>query len=159
MARRPLTRERVLRAALKVADRSGVEALSMRKLAAELGVEAMSLYNHVANKDDLLDGLVELIAADIDFAPDARDWKAAIRRPVVSLHEVLSRHAWAAGLWMQGKSLGEARPRFADAVLRGLRIGGFSDDLIYHGYHVIQSHVLGFSLQEQDLDLDERKLE
>src|SRR4051812_38240621 len=98
--RRTLTRERVLRTAVKLADRHGVDDLSMRRLAKEVGVEAMSLYNHVANKDDLLDGLVELVGEDIDLAEDATDWKSGIRRRVISLHEVFDRHPWAAGLWM-----------------------------------------------------------
>jgi AcrR family transcriptional regulator len=157
--RRPLTRDRVLRAALRLVDKKGLDELSMRKLAQELGVEAMSLYNHVADKDDLLDGLVELIGGEIDLAQDAPDWKTGIRRRVVSLYQVFSRHPWAAGLWMKGRSLGVARPRFADAVLAGLRDGGFSEDLIYHGFHVIQGHVLGFTLQEQNLDFDAKKLE
>src|SRR4051794_39719482 len=131
----------------------------MRKLAQELGVEAMSLYNHVAGKDDLLDGLVELVGAQVDLAEDAAHWKAGIRRRVVSLHELFSRHPWAAGLWMQGRSIGVARPRFADAVLRGLRDAGFSDQVVYHGFHVIQSHVLGYTLQERNLDLNAKKLE
>jgi AcrR family transcriptional regulator len=158
-SRRTLTRERVLRAAIRLADTRGLDELSMRKLAQALGVEAMSLYNHVADKDDLLDGMVELIGGDLDLAENAPDWKAGIRRRAVSLHELFAKHPWAAGLWMKGRSLGVARPRFADAVLRGLREGGFPDDLVYHGFHVIQSHVLGFTLQEQNLGFDPKKLE
>jgi AcrR family transcriptional regulator len=149
----------VLRAAIVLADRGGIEALSMRKLAQKLGVEAMSLYNHVANKDDLLDGILESVASEIDLAPDAADWKAAMRRRAISAHEVLSDHPWACSLWMSGTSSGRARLRFADAVLRGLREAGFSPDLTYHGFHVIQSYILGFTLQEQAADFDVKDLE
>jgi AcrR family transcriptional regulator len=131
----------------------------MRKLAQELGVEAMSLYNHVANKDEILDGIVELVANAIELPPDETDWQAAMRRRVISAHEALSRHPWAARLWMGGRTMGGARPRFANSVLRGLREAGFSDDLTYHGFHVLQSHVLGFALQERSFDFSKKKLE
>jgi AcrR family transcriptional regulator len=150
----PLTRERVLRAAIALADERGIKALSMRKVAKELGVEAMSLYNHVANKDDMLDGIVEAIASEIDLALDTADWKAAVRRRAISAHEVLSDHPWASSLWMTSRSFGPARIRFADSLLRGLREAGFSDDLTYHGFHVLQAHVLGYTLQEQNLGFD-----
>src|SRR5918992_2078974 len=102
--RAPLTKERVLEAAIALADEGGIKALSMRKLAQELGVEAMSLYNHVANKADLLDGIVELVAGEIDLALDEEDWKAALRRRVISAHAALSSHPWAAGLWMSSET-------------------------------------------------------
>src|SRR5687768_5453566 len=92
----PLSRERVLHAAVALADEGGIQALSMRKVAQELGVEAMSLYNHVANKDDMLAGIVELVAGEIELAKDESDWKAATRRRALSTHEVLLRHSWAA---------------------------------------------------------------
>ena len=156
--RTPLSRERVLRAAIALVDGGGIKALSMRKLAQELGVEAMSLYNHVANKDDILDGIVDLVATEIDLAPDGVDWKAAMRRRVISAHEVLSRHAWAASLWMSSSTFGSARMRYADAVLRGLREAGFSEDLTYHGFHVLQSHVMGYTLHEQGFEFDAQEL-
>jgi AcrR family transcriptional regulator len=157
--RTPLNRDRVLRAAIVFADERGIDSLSMRKLAHELGVEAMSLYNHVANKEDLLDGIVELVASEIDLASDGDDWKTAMRRRVLSAHEVLSRHPWAANLWMASKTFGAARMRFADSVLRGLREGGFADELTYHGYHVLQAHVMGVTLFEGTLDFDAAELE
>jgi AcrR family transcriptional regulator len=153
--RMPLTRERVLRAAIALADDGGIKALSMRKLAQELGVEAMSLYNHVAGKDDVLDGIVELVAGEIDLAPEERDWKAATRRRALSAYDALSRHRWAANLWMSGGgTFGGARMRFADSLLRGLREGGFSDELTYHAYHVLQSHFIGYALYALSLDFD-----
>ena len=149
----------MLRAALSLSDRGGIEALSMRKLAGKLGVEAMSLYNHVAGKDDILGGIVDLVASEIDLAPGDADWKAAMRRRAISAHEVLSRHPWAASLWMSGGTFGGARLQYAEAVLRGLREAGFSKDLIYHAFHVLQSHVLGFTLQERTIALDAEELE
>ena len=156
--RTPLSRDRVLRAAIALVDRGGIKALSMRKLAQDLGVEAMSLYNHVANKDDILDGIVELVASEIDLALEGGDWKAAMRRRAISAHEVLSNHAWAASLWMSSSTFGSARMRYADAVLRGLREAGFSEDLTYHGFHVLQSHVMGFTLHEQGFQTDAQEL-
>ena len=156
--RAPLSRERVLHAAVALADEGGIEALSMRKLAEKLGVEAMSLYNHVDNKDDILGGIVELVAGEIDLALDGPDWKTAMRRRAISAHEVLSRHRWACNLWMSTRTFGEARMRYADAVLRGLREAGFSDDLMYHAFHVLQSHVMGFTLQEANYEFDAAEL-
>jgi AcrR family transcriptional regulator len=158
-SRVPLSRERVLRAAIALADEGGIEALSMRKLAQELGVEAMSLYNHVENKDDILGGVVDLVAGEIDLALDGGDWKAAMRRRAISAHEVLSSHPWAAGLWMSARGFGEGRMRFADAFLRGLREAGFSEDLTYHGFHVLQAHVMGYTLQERNFEFDGEELE
>lgn len=136
----------MLKAAIRLADDGGIEALSMRKLAQALRVEAMSLYNHVANKDDLLAGIVELVASEIELAPAGPDWKAALRQSAISAHEVLLRHRWAPGLWMSTAEVGPARLRNADAILRTLREAGFSEDLTYHGYHILQSHVMGFTL-------------
>jgi AcrR family transcriptional regulator len=157
--REPLSRERVLGAAIALADEGGIKALSMRKLAQELGVEAMSLYNHVKNKDHILDGIVELVAEQIDLAPNGDgDWKTLMRRRAVSAHEILTRHPWASSLWMSSQGIGRARMAFADALLRGLREAGFSPDLTYHAYHVLQSHVMGFTLQERGLQLDAEEL-
>jgi AcrR family transcriptional regulator len=156
--RTPLSRERVLRAAVALADEGGIKALSMRKLAQALGVEAMSLYNHVANKDDVLDGIVELVAGEIDLVPDGGDWKADTRRRALSTYEALSRHRWAANLWMSGGAIGGARMRLSDSLLRGLREGGFSEDLIYHAYHVLQSHIMGYALYALSFDFDAAEL-
>jgi AcrR family transcriptional regulator len=152
-----LTRERVLRAALTFADERGIEALSMRKLAQELGVEAMSLYNHVDNKDDIVAGILDLVANEIDLPADGADWKTAMRRRAISAHEAFSRHRWAAGIWMSRKG-GRAGMRDGDAVLQCLREAGFSKDLTYHAYHVFQGYVLGFTLQELNFPYDSEQL-
>jgi AcrR family transcriptional regulator len=155
----PLSRERVLRAAVRLADEGGIQALSMRKVAQELGVEAMSLYNHVANKDDMLAGIVELVAGEIDLAGDEPDWKAATRRRALSTHEVLLRHSWAAGIWMSTGSPGPARFRHGDAILRGFREAGFSEGLTYHGFHVLQGHVIGYTLYATGFRFDAAELD
>ena len=157
--RTPLSRERVLRAAIDLADAGGIDGLSMRKLGQALGVEAMSLYNHVANKEDVLDGIVELLAGEVDLAADVADWKEAIRRRAISAHELFWQHPWVCNLWMTAGTLGVARMRFADAQLRNLREGGLPDHLVYHGFHVLQGHVLGFTLQEQNVRFEEGELE
>ena len=145
-ARIPLSRERVLSAAIALADESGIESLSMRKLAERLGVEAMSLYNHIANKNDLLEGIVEAAAGEIVTPADDVDWKKAIHEVAISAHETLLRHPWASGLWM-GTTPGPARMRYGDSLLGAFRGGGFSKDLTYHAYHIVESYVLGFTTQ------------
>jgi AcrR family transcriptional regulator len=149
----PLTRERVLQAAVALADRGGVRSLSMRKLAQELGVEAMSLYHHVANKDDILDGIVDVVFGEIDL-PDASveaDWKAAMRRRAISAREVLRRHPWATGLMESRSTPGPATLRHHDGVLRVLRTAGFSVELSAHAFSVLDSYIYGFALQEANL--------
>jgi AcrR family transcriptional regulator len=141
----PLSRERVLHAAVALADVGGIEALSMRRLAKELGVEAMSLYNHVANKDEILDGIIDLVVGEIDHPSDGVDWKTAIRRSAISSRDVLLRHRWASKLWMSRQGGGRARLRHADWTLKTLREAGFSKDLIYHAFHILDAHVLGFT--------------
>src|SRR6187401_2799921 len=96
----PLSRERVLQAAIRLADEGGIESLTMRKLARELGVEAMSLYNHVANKDEIIDGIIDLVASEADLPADATDWKAAMRQSAISMRDAFLRHPWASSLWM-----------------------------------------------------------
>src|SRR3712207_3704414 len=124
--RPPLTRERVLHAAIKLADAEGFESLSMRKLAGKLGVEAMSLYNHVANKEDLLDEMVDVVFGEIRLPSTGGDWKAEMRARAVSAREVLLQHRWAIGL-MEGRLRpGPANLRYHDAVMGCLREAGFS---------------------------------
>jgi AcrR family transcriptional regulator len=151
-----LTRERVLRAALAFADERGLEKLSMRKLAQELGVEAMSLYNHVDNKDDIVRGIVNLVVDEVEL-PAGGDWKAALRRSAISAHEALSRHRWAATVWMTSGS-GRERMGHAEAALRCLREAGFAKDLTYHAFHVWQGYALGFTLQELNFPHDREEL-
>jgi AcrR family transcriptional regulator len=157
-ARRPLTRERVLRAALAFADERGLEELSMRKLAQELGVEAMSLYNHVENKDDIVNGMIGLIVAEIEAPSPGGDWKAELRKSAISAHEALSRHRWAASVWMSAGGAGGDRMRHANAALRSFREAGFPRDLTYHAYHVWQGYALGFTLQELNFPHDRESL-
>jgi AcrR family transcriptional regulator len=149
--RTPLNRERVLRAAVALADQGGFESLTMRKLAKELGVEAMSLYNHVANKDDLLDGMVDLVFAEIELPSSDGDWKAAMRARAVSTRDALNRHRWAIGLMEGRSSHGPANLALHDAVLGCLRAAGFSLDMTVHAYSVQDSYIYGFALQERDM--------
>jgi AcrR family transcriptional regulator len=142
----PLSRERVLRAAIDLADAGGIEALSMRRIAKELGVEAMSLYNHVANKDEILDGIVDTVAGEVELPPEGVDWKAAIRRSAISARDVYVRHPWASSLSMSRQSGGPARLRHGNWVLTTLREAGFSKDLTYHAYHILDAYVLGFTV-------------
>jgi AcrR family transcriptional regulator len=149
--RRPLTRERVLRAAIARADQGGFEALTMRKLANELGVEAMSLYNHVASKDDLLDGMVDLVFGEIEPPSTDVDWKTAMRKRALSTREALGRHRWAIGL-MEGRSNhGPANLSLHNAVLGCLRAAGFSMEMTVHAYSVQDAYIYGFALQERDM--------
>jgi AcrR family transcriptional regulator len=130
---------------MTLADEGGIEALSMRRLAKELGVEAMSLYNHVANKDEILDGIIDLVVNEIDHASDGVDWKSAIRRSAISTRDVLLRHRWASKLWMSRQGDGRARMRHGDWTLRTLREAGFSKDLMYHAFHILDAYALGFT--------------
>jgi AcrR family transcriptional regulator len=143
----PLSKERVLRAAVAFADEHGVEALSMRKLAKELGVEAMSLYKHVANKDAILSGMIDMVANEIEL-PDGPDWRSALRRNAISARDVFVRHKWAGRLWMSQQSGGAARLRLGDWTLRTLREAGFSQDLVYHAFHILEAHTLGFTVMQ-----------
>jgi AcrR family transcriptional regulator len=151
--RAPLTKQRVLRAAVTLADRGGVGSLSMRKLAQELGVEAMSLYHHVANKGEILDGIVDVVFSEIDLPTGEADWKAAMRQRAISAREALQRHPWATGLMESRSTPGPANLRHHDAVLGILRTAGFSVELAAHAYSVLDSYVYGFALQEASLPL------
>jgi AcrR family transcriptional regulator len=149
--RLPLSRQRVLTTAMTLADRSGVAALSMRKLADELGVEAMSLYHHVANKDDILDGLVDTVFSEIELPSGDSDWKAAMRRRAISARAALRRHPWATGLMESRATPGPATLRHHDGVLGILRTAGFSVELAAHAFSVLDSYIYGFALQEAAL--------
>jgi len=152
--RAPLSRERVLRAAVALADQNGIESLTMRRLGQELGVEAMSLYNHVANKDDILDGIVDLVLSDIDVPPSGTDWKPAMRHRAISAHEVLLAHPWAAMLVMSRYNIGPGMTRYLDATLGRLREGGFSIEGALDAWNTLDSHLYGFTLQELNLPFD-----
>ncbi len=146
--RAPLSRERVLRAAIQLADSAGIEALSMRRLGQELGVEAMSLYNHVANKDDLLNGIANLVLGEVEMPPHGGDWRAGMRRHAVSTHDVFVGHRWAAGLAMAPERVIPVRIEHMEWMLRHLRGAGFSEALTYHAYHAVDSQIVGFTLWE-----------
>ena len=152
--RAPLTRQRVVAAAVALADRGGVGSLSMRKLAQELGVEAMSLYHHVANKDDLLDGLIDVVFGEIDLPSGEAGWKAAMRQRAISAREALQRHPWATGLMESRSTPGPANLRHHDAVLGVLRNDGFTVELAAHAYSLLDSYIYGFALQEAGLPFD-----
>lgn len=138
----------MLAAALALADSSGVETLTMRRLGEELGFEAMSLYRHVANKDDLLDGMLDLVLAEWQLPERGGDWRAAIRTSATSVHDALRRHAWAARLLMSGSHLRPARLEYMDRLLGTLREGGFDADGAYHVYHLLDGYIFGFTLWE-----------
>jgi AcrR family transcriptional regulator len=159
--RAPLNRDRVLRAAVALADQAGMSALSMRKLGEALGVEAMSLYNHIASKSDLLDGMIDIVFGEIDLPAGAAGtgaaggedggWRAAMRRRAISARQVLRRHPWAIGLMESRITPGPATLRHHDAVLGCLRRAGFPLELTAHAYSLLDSYIYGFALQEAGL--------
>ena len=151
-SRVPLSRERVLLAAVKVADEGGVESLTMRRLAEELGAEAMSLYYHVAKKEDILDGLVDVIAREINDAvgqigaPSAgAAWKTAMRRRILRAREIFLKHPWAPDVFGSRDTASPEVLRYIDGVLAIMRDGGFSYDVAHHAMHALGSRALGFS--------------
>jgi len=146
-----LTRARVLACAVELADRDGLEALTMRRLGEELGVEAMSIYGHVANKDDLLNRMVDAVFAEIDLPPTSAPWRDALRHRSVSFREVLRRHPWAVALKGSGTNPGPATLRHHDRVLGTLLTGGFSLELTAHAISALDSYIYGFALQEKTL--------
>ena len=150
----PLTRQRVLRAAVALADRAGVGSLSMRKLAQELGVEAMSRYHHVANKEDILDGIVDVVFSEIELPAEGADWKTAMRQRAISARVALGRHPWAIGLMDSRSTPGPATLRHHDAVLGVLRSAGFSIEMAAHAFSVLDSYIYGFALQETSLPFE-----
>ena len=146
-----LTNGRVLQAAIALADRDGLDALTMRRLGAELGVEAMSLYKHVANKDEILGGIVELVLAEIEIPRAGADWKEAMRRRSISAREVLSRHSWAIGLLEARRSMGPTAMRYLDAILGNLRSAGFSIENAVHAFWLLDCYVYGHVIQETSM--------
>jgi AcrR family transcriptional regulator len=151
----PLSRERVLKAALELADGGGFHSLSMRKVAAKLRVEAMSLYNHVANKEDLIDGLVDIVFSEIEVPePGSVDWRTAMRSRALSVRAALQRHRWAVGLMEGRMSPGPANIANHNAVIGCLREGGFEFRDAVHAYSVMDAYIYGFALQERGLPFD-----
>jgi AcrR family transcriptional regulator len=146
--RAPLTRARVLQAAIDVADRGGNDALSMRKLGQELGVDAMALYRHVRGKDDLLDGLVEVIVGQFERPSPSGDWKTDLRQQAMAARQVMLRHPWARRVLEERGTGGPACIAYIESVLATLHDGGFSIELAHHALHVLSSRIFGFT---QDL--------
>ncbi len=147
----PLSRERVLRGAVAIADASGVGALTMRSLARELGAKPMSLYHYVAGKDEILDGIVDLVFGEIELPSAAGDWRSEMRRRAMSARQVLRRHTWAIGLMESRANPGPATLRHHDATIGTLRGAGFSVAATAHAYALLDSYVYGFALQEAAL--------
>ena len=154
--RRPLSRDRVLRAAVQLADESGLEAVSMRKLGHVLRVEAMSLYKHVANKDDILDGIADVVMSDFEVPAGDADWKSSIRRSAISAHQVLLRHPWASSVIESRRSAGPARLRYLDAVIGTLSAAGFTMQMAIRAIMALDSYTYGFVLQELAWPFDEQ---
>ena len=152
--RTPLSRERALEVAVALADAGGIASLTMRRLAQELGVEAMSLYYHVSNKDDILDGMVDRVFGEIELPATTLDWKTAMRRRAHSTRAALRRHPWAISLMESRRAPGPANLRHHDAVLGCLRHAGFSIELTAHAYAVLDSYVYGFARTEASLPFD-----
>ena len=153
-SREPLSRERALQVAMTLADKKGLEALTMRALAQELGVEAMSLYHHVSNKSDILDGMVDLVFAQVEVPKGTGDWKNEMRARAHSARAVLNKHPWALSLMESRSAPGMATLMHHDAVLGSLRKGGFSIALTAHAYSLIDAYLYGFVLQELQLPFD-----
>jgi AcrR family transcriptional regulator len=152
--RAPVTRARVLHAAVDLADEGGIDAVSMRKLGQKLGVEAMAIYRHVRDKDDLLDGLVEFVLAEIERPSRNDDWKVAVRDQAIAARRVMLRHPWAPRLLEERAVGGPAFLGHVESVLSTLLAAGFSIDLAHHALHVLSSRIFGF---QQDLFDDSPK--
>lgn len=153
-AREPLTRDRIIAAGIALADAEGIGGLSMRKLAAGLGYEPMSLYNHVQNKDDLVAGMVDAVIGEIDLpdATGAQDWRTAMHAALTSARDVLLAHSWAAETWNRTWP-GPNRKAWMDGLLGCLRTAGFSVELAHHGYHAVDLYVVGTVQQQLTFDL------
>jgi AcrR family transcriptional regulator len=141
----PLSRDRVLRAAVALADDAGIDSLSMRKLAHDLGVVPMALYKHVANKDELLDGMVDVVVGEIDPPAPGTDWKRAVRQRILSARQALLRHPWASWVIESRTTPTPMVLEYLDSMIGMFRVGGFSVDLTHHVMHALGSRVLGFT--------------
>lgn len=150
-----LNRERVLRAGLELADGRGIEGLTMRELARKLGVEGASLYYHVTSKHDLLDGMTELVAAEIEVPSEAHDWKEAMRRRAISARDVFSRHPWASAVMDSREHSGPAQLAYADRVLGILLAAGFTPRAAANAFLILDTYIYGFQRQQSSLSLPE----
>jgi AcrR family transcriptional regulator len=153
-ARARLNRQRVLRTAIQLADDAGIERLTMRKLGEELGVEAMSLYNHVANKDDLLNGMIDAVFEEVELPSHSDDWKTALRKRSVSVRDMLKRHPWANGLMDSAATPGASTLRHHDRVIGTFRNAGFSLGMTAHALAALDSYIYGFAKQDKALPFD-----
>jgi AcrR family transcriptional regulator len=153
-SRRRLSREQVLETAIRRADEGGLEALTMRTLAEELGVAPMALYRHVTNKDDLIDAMIDVVFGELGLPSGGADWKTAMRRRAISLRDGLTRHRWAIGLMESRRNPGPANLRHHDAVIGKLRAAGFSVELTAHAYSLLDSYIYGFALTKMNLPFD-----
>ncbi len=149
-----LSKQRVVAEAIRLADREGVEGLSMRRLAGALDAGAMSLYHYVANKEELLDAMIDVVFDEIELPPEQTDWQSAMRRRSVSAREVLARHPWAIGLMESRTAPGPANLRHREAVTACLRKAGFSVVMATHANWLLDCYVYGFALQETSLPFD-----
>jgi AcrR family transcriptional regulator len=157
-SRRPgLNRDLIVEAAVALADREGIEAVSMRKLGRELGVEAMSLYNHVTGKSELLDGMVDLVFSEIELPAAGLDWKQRMRARAFSARKILSSHPWAIALMDSRENPGQATLRHHDSVIQALREAGFSIAMAAHAFSLLDSYTYGFVLQEVSLPFDDQE--
>jgi AcrR family transcriptional regulator len=150
-----LSRDRVFRAAVEVADAGGIDGLTIRSLAQSLGVKPMSVYHYVAGKDAILDGIVDLVFSEIDLPDVGGDWRAEMRRRAHSARRVLRAHPWAIGLMESRTSPGPATLHHHDAVIATLRAAGFSHQLTAHAYALLDSYTYGFALQEAGLPFEQ----
>ena len=156
-----LTRERILDTGIALADGAGLAAVSMRRVAGKLGVQAMSLYTHVASKNALLDGMLERVLGEAALPQPGGDWEAELRACALSLHDALRRHPWACGLVMAPAALPGAlgaRIRYIEALLRTLREAGFTPGQAYHAYHALDGHTVGFAMWELGHALDDEEV-
>ncbi|NEQ50909.1 MAG: TetR family transcriptional regulator [Leptolyngbya sp. SIO3F4] len=151
----PLSRDLILKTAIQLADDRGIEVLSMRKLAQRLGVKAMSLYNHVANKDDLIDGMVDIVVGEINVPNIGANWKTAMRQRAISAHGVLLRHPWATMAMVSRANVGPSMLRYVNATLGCLVEAGFSFEMADHVWNAIDSHIYGFTLQKLNFPFEE----
>ena len=152
--RTPLSTEKVLRTALRIADKKGIEFLSMRNLAKALKVEAMSLYNHVAGKEQLLDGLVELVVGELELPSIGTDWRSAMRGRALTAHQVLMRHPWATMLLVSRINVGPNMLRYIDRTVGCLREAGFSFAMADHAWNTLDAFTYGFTLQRLNFPLE-----
>ena len=152
--RRRLTRERIVEAAVGLADAGGSTSLSMRNLADELDAGTMALYRHVANKEDLLDGMVDVVFGEIELPQAGTDWRTAMRDRAISVRAALTRHPWATPLMQSRSTPGPATLRHHDAVIGTLRAAGFPIALVAHAFSALDSYIYGFALQQRALPFD-----